>query len=201
MSDFSAESLSALMDNEAEELEVRRLLAQADADADIRSRWNRYHTARAVLQKDQLQHAHIDISASLRELIANEPAYAASAKANLNARTGRLAAFSFKPLAGLAVAASVTAAVFFGMEGFDSSDPATPANTLAGSTQLPTIERGVRTLPNQQASEQAQVAAAKFETEQRLRMQTLMRLHAQQASLNGSQGIAPLARVVSQEVE
>ncbi len=207
MSDFNAESLSALMDGEAEELEVRRLLGQAAAGADVEitALWSRYHCARAVLQKDPLTYAHIDISASLREQIASEPAYSAAVNSAASEAAAAPAewqtAFNFKPLAGLAVAASVTAAVFFGVQGLDSAEPVAPQDTLAGNTQLPNAERNVRTLPDEQASERAQVAAAKFETEQRLRMQTLLRLHAQQASLNGSQGILPLARVVSQEVE
>lgn len=197
MSDYSAESLSALMDSEAEELEVRRLLAQADTEADIRVRWSRYHTARAVLQKDQLKYAHIDVSSAVREQLENEPAHSAAAFDVQPAHT----AFSFKPLAGLAVAASVTAAVFFGVQGLGTAEPAVPRDTLAENTQLPTVERNARSLPDGQATEQAQVAAAKFETEQRLRMQTLMRLHAQQASFNGGQGISPLARVANQKVE
>ena len=200
MSDFSAESLSALMDSEAEELEVRRLLAQAESDAGIRARWSRYHTARAVLQKDQLQYAHIDISALVSEQLENEPVHSAASEAIADVQPAKTT-FSLKPLAGLAVAASVTAAVFFGVQGLDRAESASPSQSLVASAQLPGAERTVRTLPDAAAGEQARVAAAKFAAVQRARMQTLMRLHAQQASVNGSQGILPLARAANYEVE
>ncbi len=200
MSDFSAESLSALMDNEAEELEVRRLLAQAGSDANIRARWSRYHTARTVLQKDQIQYAHIDISAMVSMQLEYEPAHSAASAAKEDVQPTQTA-FSLKPLAGLAVAASVTAAVFFGVQGLDRTESATAPESLAGNTQLPSVERSVLALPDAEAGKQARVAAAKFEAAQRAHVQTLMRLHAQQASVNGSQGILPLARAANYEVE
>ncbi|MGI9288352.1 MAG: sigma-E factor negative regulatory protein [Pseudomonadales bacterium] len=201
MSDFNAESLSALMDNEAEELEIRRLLAQVESDGEIRARWCRYHSARSVLQKDQLQYAHIDISAAVREQIENESLHGVEGEAAPTVQTGR-AAFNFKQLAGLAVAASVTAVVFFGVQGLNSSAPSTTTDdALAGIAQSPLAEKNVRALPSVQEGQQGQVAAAKFEAAQRLRMQTYLRLHAQQATVNGSQGILPLARVANHEVE
>ena len=47
------ESLSAVMDNEADELELRRVLG-ASNDADLRATWSRYQVARAVMHKDLL---------------------------------------------------------------------------------------------------------------------------------------------------
>ena len=43
MSDRSKESLSALMDGEADELEVRRVLNQLDNDEELRDSWKNYH--------------------------------------------------------------------------------------------------------------------------------------------------------------
>jgi len=42
------ESLSAVMDNEADELELRRVLSATD-DADTRATWSRYPVARAAM--------------------------------------------------------------------------------------------------------------------------------------------------------
>lgn len=200
MSDFSAESLSALMDSEAEELEVHRLLAQAESDAGIKARWSRYHTARAALHKDQLQYAHIDISAFVSQQIENEPTHSLASEAIVDLKPAQTA-FSLKPLTGLAVAASVTAAVFFGVQGLDRAESPSVDASLVNNARLPSVERTLRTLPDAATSEQAQLASAKFEAAQRARMQTLMRLHAQQASVNGSQGILPLARAAHYEVE
>ena len=48
------ESLSAVMDNEADELELRRVLAAAGDDAELRGTWSRYQLARAVMHKELL---------------------------------------------------------------------------------------------------------------------------------------------------
>lgn len=207
MADFSAESLSALMDSEAEEMEVRRLLAQAETDGEIRARWLRYHAARSVMQKDdEVHYAHIDISKRVWEQIASEPAHqpAKHTKAAEQQAT-RPAFFSVKPLTGFAVAASVAAVVFFGVQGLNSSAPSATGN-LAGNMpqsggQLPPLEQVATTARNSKSIDEGRVAAAKFEAEQRLRMQTYLQLHAQQASVNGSQGILPLAHAAKHEVK
>ncbi|MGI9289344.1 MAG: hypothetical protein ACR2P1_28505, partial [Pseudomonadales bacterium] len=138
--------------------------------------------------------------AAVREQIENESLHGVEGEAAPTVQTGR-AAFNFKQLAGLAVAASVTAVVFFGVQGLNSSAPSTPDDALAGVAQLPLSEKNVRALPSVQEGQQGQVAAANFEAAQRLRMQTYLRLHAQQATVNSSQGILPLARVANHEVE
>ncbi|MGI9295717.1 MAG: sigma-E factor negative regulatory protein [Pseudomonadales bacterium] len=202
MSDFNAESLSALMDSEAEELEVRRLLTQVESDSEIRARWCRYHTARSALQEEQFHYAHIDISARVREQIQNELPHSADSELAANMHAGR-ATFNFKPLAGLAVAASVTAVVFFGVQGLNDSADTGPG-PVAHNAQLPRVEKGILPLPDTQQGEQAQVAKVNSEAAERLRtrrMQTYMQLHAQHASVNSSQRVLPLARVANHEVE
>ena len=54
-SEVLQESLSALMDNEADELEVRRVLQAAEQDPALRSTWSRYQVARAVMHKEPWQ--------------------------------------------------------------------------------------------------------------------------------------------------
>jgi len=49
MSNYEQESLSALMDGEADELELRRLLKTLDSDPELVKRWQRYHLAQSVL--------------------------------------------------------------------------------------------------------------------------------------------------------
>ena len=44
------ESLSALMDGEADELEVRRLLNQLEQDDELRATWHRYQLLGAVMR-------------------------------------------------------------------------------------------------------------------------------------------------------
>ncbi len=49
MSNYEQESLSALMDGEADELELRRLLKALDKDPELAQRWQRYHLAQSIL--------------------------------------------------------------------------------------------------------------------------------------------------------
>ena len=58
------ESLSAVMDNEADELELRRVLAAAGDDAELRGTWSRYQLARAVMHKELLE-PRLDIAAAV----------------------------------------------------------------------------------------------------------------------------------------
>ncbi|HGM7891745.1 TPA: RseA family anti-sigma factor [Pseudomonas aeruginosa] len=46
------EILSAVMDNEADELELRRVLAACGEDAELRSTWSRYQLARSVMHRE-----------------------------------------------------------------------------------------------------------------------------------------------------
>ena len=52
MTDKLRESLSALMDNEADELEVQRVLRQIGEDVELRRTWERYHAVREVAVKE-----------------------------------------------------------------------------------------------------------------------------------------------------
>lgn len=46
------ETLSAVIDNEADELELRRVLAACGEDAELRSTWSRYQLARSVMHRE-----------------------------------------------------------------------------------------------------------------------------------------------------
>jgi len=109
MSESVKQSLSALMDNEADPFEVRRTLQQVDDDS--AAVWARYHLASAVLRGETPAQHDLDISAAVQAALEKEPHYDDS--------TGR---GFWKPLASIAVAASVTAMVMFGAQGI-STDP------------------------------------------------------------------------------
>jgi sigma-E factor negative regulatory protein RseA len=64
------ESLSAVMDNEADELELRRVLNACD-DVETRDTWARYQVARAVMHKDLLL-PRLDIAAAVSAALADE---------------------------------------------------------------------------------------------------------------------------------
>lgn len=49
MNQYEQESLSALMDGETDELELRRVLKAMESDSELAQRWQRYHLAQSVL--------------------------------------------------------------------------------------------------------------------------------------------------------
>src|SRR3990167_11125603 len=65
------ESLSALLDNETDELELRRVLA-ASGESEVRSTWARYQVARAVMHKELLE-PRLDLAAAVSAALADEP--------------------------------------------------------------------------------------------------------------------------------
>lgn len=71
MDDRLKESLSALMDDETNELELQRLLSHADKD-ELLGTWKAYHSVRTILQHEQEEVLAIDISQSVSEAIAQE---------------------------------------------------------------------------------------------------------------------------------
>ncbi|MGL6250628.1 MAG: sigma-E factor negative regulatory protein, partial [Billgrantia desiderata] len=61
MSQNARESLSALMDNEGDDLELRRTLKSLEEQPDAAEAWRRYHLMRSVMRRDH----DIDVSTDL----------------------------------------------------------------------------------------------------------------------------------------
>jgi len=71
MDDRLKESISALMDDEANELELQRVLSHADKD-ELLDIWKTYHSVKSVLQHEQEDFLAIDISQAVSQAIAQE---------------------------------------------------------------------------------------------------------------------------------
>ncbi|MBA1203425.1 RNA polymerase subunit sigma [Pseudomonas capeferrum] len=187
------ESLSAVMDNEADQLELRRVLNAID-DTETRATWSRYQVARAAMHKELLL-PNLDIASAVSAALEEE---AAPAKAK---------AGPWRSLGRLAVAASVTVAVLAGVRLYNQDEisgaelavqqpvqqglsmPQTqgPA-VLAGYTESsePTtgpMANGV--LQNQAGWDQ--------------RLPGYLRQHAQESALKGTETALPYARAASLE--
>ncbi len=89
-------ALSALMDGETQDLELRRLLGSAESDPELRARWRRQQLVRDVLHDRRGGLPQFDVSAGVQQAISDQP---------------RL---SQNPLWSMAVAASVTIVVVLG---------------------------------------------------------------------------------------
>lgn len=68
MDDRLKETLSAMMDDEADELSVRRLLSHARQD-EVRSQWQRWQQVRDLMQQGNLAEDRVDVSAGVREAL------------------------------------------------------------------------------------------------------------------------------------
>lgn len=198
MSDRMHESLSALMDNESNELELERLLTQAIGDDELRQTWVRYNLARHALHGHQLTYLDLDIAARVHSALAGSKAGAGGAA---------VAAFKqrmVRPLISFAVAASVAATVVFGVQqlakvggadpyGVDSylATSASPVGMLnsLGATAVH-ASYGTQPIPVLQPA-----TRAAYQDLAQQRMRRYMQEHAEQAALNSPQGLVPFARV------
>ena len=186
------------MDNEADELEVERVLARVGEDDELRAAWRRYNMARNCLQGHRLSHREWDISERVRTAVGAHGGGKADA-AGADLRRGVL-----WPLTSLTVAASVAATVVFGgrylaqVGGVDSYQVARsvaeiplnagvvniqgamPVYASYGMQDLPVLQPATRNAYNELAQR---------------RLNRFMQEHAEQAALNSPQGLLPFARV------
>jgi sigma-E factor negative regulatory protein RseA len=191
MNDKLRESLSALMDDNANELELERLLKHS-GDGELRATWMRYHAARSSLSGQAVSQLSVDISTRVREAIDSESAVGAQTPA-----TRPLG----KAIASFAVAASVAAVVVVGGLQFGGgSDDFSAPPVVAGAVTPVGLSSQAGAVPvsatygTQAVPARAEVRAAYRELA-RQRMQQFMQEHAEQAALNSPQGLMPYARV------
>lgn len=119
MSDHQQETISALMDNEVSELELRSLLKRLPEDQQSGEQWQRYHLASSVLRQDESP-VVMDISSSVMAALDDEPTYTMKPGADTSAtRKIGWREYLLKPVASMAMAASVTAVVILGAQQYN----------------------------------------------------------------------------------
>jgi sigma-E factor negative regulatory protein RseA len=186
------ESLSAVMDNEADELELRRVLNAFD-DVETRDTWARYQIARAVMHKDLLL-PRLDIAAAVSAALADE---AVPAKASRG---------PWRSLGRLAVAASVTLAVLAGVRlynqdeiaGVELAQRSSQQSLVAPQVKGPAVLAGY----NESSDATGPMANGVLQGQPGWHDQRLpgyLRQHAQQAALKGTESALPYARAASLE--
>ena len=127
------ESLSAVMDGEAEELELRRVLAAAGEDPEVRARWSRYQLARDVMHRQAVS-PRLDLAAAVSAAIVAEAVPVQSAAATAAAPQARR---GWAQLGRVAVAASVALAVLAGVRFYNGGQEAAMAPQLAQQPASP----------------------------------------------------------------
>jgi len=117
------EQLSALVDDELADFEQELLVKRVSGDAALQKRLASYQLISDALQNHLPERVDTAFHASVREAIKDEPA--------AQPGSGGLAAL-FRPLAGLAVAASVAVVAVFSLQSVRQEDPAS-AVTIASA--------------------------------------------------------------------
>lgn len=178
--DRDREALSALMDGEAQELELRRSLDAIASDAALRERWRRQQQVSEALQSRRIQRPDIDISERVAASLSHR-------------RT-----LSRNPVWSMAIAASVTFAVVMGGQMLipSAEKPALPLVSDIGGAVVPVMgaqpvqaSLGAKPLPvtnrqAQEASSAARQVGAAYERLARDRYLSLNGQHADAAALS-----------------
>ena len=199
----NSESLSALLDDEAGELDLQRALNSIDKDEAALATWQRYNLISASMRNELNEFADVDLSGRIRQALGTQAASPVAAYRDYKAW--------LKPFASVAVAASVTAVILTSTQLFNAvSNPAVGPSTpeaLAVNGNVSPVVAGAQSVGfGGKASlvpvqPQAVIAGGPELAERvtademaRQRLQIYLRNHAENAALNTSSGMLPLAR-------
>ncbi|RUR32461.1 anti-sigma factor [Vreelandella andesensis] len=153
MSHNTRESLSALMDSESDELELRRVLKSLPDDSDAAETWRRYHLARSMMQGERNVDVSVDLSAGIMDRLRDEPAPAFEDDVVISsARPGGL---SFARGAGVAAAVSlmvITGVQFFNGGKTVQSTASSPGESIAAQSSGGAQVQSVNLAASQPAS-------------------------------------------------
>lgn len=186
MDDRLRETLSAMMDDEADELSVRRLLSHEN-QADVCAQWQRWQGVHDLMHRGHSPAEGIDVSAAVREELdgrARSQAPEVSGYRELR-----------RPWQWPAAVAMVATALLVGFgagTGWDSG-AASPADAMASNsvTAKPVNEKLDEVAPVQE------VALHRLDEKQWEHMSRYLLEHAQHNSVGAGQGSVGYARLVS----
>jgi sigma-E factor negative regulatory protein RseA len=191
--DDMKEKLSALVDNELDELDERRVMKALEKDADLRQTWERYHLVRSALHQELDALVPSDMAIRVATQIESEPANVASYRRRKISR-----------LAGtLAMAASVAAIAVAGVQWFNR--PVTmPVPSLATAGQSVPVNTVAAPIPSLTASQSApdnfiRAGTTRWnvkEPETESTLNAFLVEHNEFASSSGIGGMMPYVRVV-----
>lgn len=188
MNERMNESLSALVDGEADELEVRRLLNQVEKDDDLRATWNRYQIIGSVMRGEAV--SGVDLLKGINQAIDGEPMDDVVVPA---ARSQKTASGWHKFAASGAVAASVMLAVVIGFQ-WQQTSPVNGANSaMLATTQVASNDDVLQVASSEPMSAEQQ---AQLEEAQR-KLQEYVLQHNEHATESPTRTMLPFARTVS----
>ncbi|BES72488.1 hypothetical protein RE428_35060 [Marinobacter nanhaiticus D15-8W] len=179
------ETLSAMMDDQADELAVRRVLSQA-SKSEVRGQWHRWQQLRSLMHDERRDLATVDVSAAVRAELDDAPARAQLSDVPVRNTTAR------RSMRWSAVAAvSLALLVGFGA-GAQWGVPTGDGETAlaAGVTgQAGQVDPAMGAVP--------EIALQGLDEEQREQMSRYLLEHAQNNSVGMGYGTMGYARVAS----
>lgn len=195
MNENRLEKLSAMMDGELIGRDRDIVIDQIESDPETRGRWQRYHMIGDTLRSTMPGTVSPDLAVRLNQMLANEPTILAP-------KTGLRSSYKnfIKPLAGMAIAASITAVAVLGIQQQNQELPGTDtfsqvAISEAGMVSSSTTDKAmadtvtVRTV-KYQAGKSNQDAD---------NLTPYILNHNQYNSRLGVQGVSPYARLVGHD--
>jgi len=188
MSDSLRESISALVDDEAQELELHRVLGSMESDEQLRQTWKRYQAASFSMKRQMDCRFDLDISGRVAEALDDEPTVIVETS-NEKSRFGRV----FKPVLSMAVAASAAFLVIFAVQMGGQDD--TDEQVAAGAQPLTTnLVAGANV-----SNENIMAVSSEVMTPVEKRLQSLIENHTQQASMSQNRGVMPYTQLVEDQ--
>ena len=192
------ERISALMDDELDARERDIAIDNIEVDPETRKSWQRYHIIGDTMRNTLPSIVKPDLAAKLNEMLENEPTVLAPKPRS------KMTDY-VKPLAGLAIAASVTAVAIIGLQnsnqqqipGFESGSPQV--------AEISTLDAGIAPMTESSMANivPSTVRTVKYEpvenTLEAKRLNPYILNHNQYNSRRGVQGVSPNARLVGHE--
>jgi sigma-E factor negative regulatory protein RseA len=218
-----AESISALMDNQASELELQRILKASEQDAEVKATWSRYQIASSFLRGEQIrgEQASVvgsDFAARISAAIdAEEALVAQPAPAAKKAQQGW-----FYQLGRVALVASVAGGMIIGVGTTQvvtqvaSNTAVAPVsvdsavnlpsgiNSPAINTRTVAVQTGYETRPQEYRRvmfQPRQASTAVSDDEVSRYVNQMIKAHSDNAAMNSGQGVLPYARVIITDEE
>ncbi len=182
------ENISALMDGELNEAETARLLDQLQRDAGLRTCWTRYHLISDTLRSDLTGHIKHNVATCVIKALESEPIHLSQRRAT--PRPSRFTPRIFKPLAGFAVAASITAVAVLSLQTSTPLQTVSPVN-LAGLSGASPVAQVASTAGRSRWS------AGRPSVESKLDI--YLANHNQYSMSTEMQGMMPYVRIVGYE--
>jgi len=207
------EPMSALMDNEASELELHRILKQSDSDLALKQTWSRYQAAAGAMRNETPAFDYTDLSSRISAAIEDEPTHQGQNTSIPEKKSGFL-----HSIGRFAIAASVAGAVVISVQTSNFDDASnqiaengvestvSPLSLPAGYKAPELRARTVSVDPTADARNQREARnillvpykANTPVTDKKIHQQLNRYIseHSEHAALNSGRGMMPFARVV-----